>query len=245
MNLPATLAFDHPTLTAVASYICDELSSKNAVVAEFEDGVLSSDTELEHNGHIKISGISSRYPGSSSDNLISFMEIGEEQLSKGAEFKTQIPTDRWDIEEFYEPIPGPNNNKMYTRFGSFLNRIYSFDNDLFRMNSLEATLIDPQVRLLLEEHATLNTGLNQLKRRETGIFVGCMYHEYLETLNMGAKTAIPPQAVLGNGSPYMCGRISFTFGFRGLLPVGIYIYSFFNMFLSNMSLYVHIFRSIN
>ena len=47
-----------------------------------------------------------------------------------------------------------------------------------------------------------------------GVYVGCMYHEYID-LMAGSGVALPPQAFIGNGPPYLVGRLSYTFGFTG------------------------------
>ncbi len=44
--------------------------------------------------------------------------------------------------------------------------------------------------------------------------MGCMYHEYID-LMAGSGVALPPQAFIGNGPPYLVGRLSYTFGFTG------------------------------
>lgn len=47
-----------------------------------------------------------------------------------------------------------------------------------------------------------------------GVYVGCMYNEYID-LTVGSGNTLPPQAFVGNGPPYMVGRLSYTFGFTG------------------------------
>ena len=48
----------------------------------------------------------------------------------------------------------------------------------------------------------------------TGVYIGCMYHEYIDVqVATGAK--LPPQAFIGNGPPYMVGRLSYAFGLIG------------------------------
>jgi acyl transferase domain-containing protein len=47
-----------------------------------------------------------------------------------------------------------------------------------------------------------------------GVYVGCMYHEYLDAM-VGAGMKLAPQAFVGNGAPYMVGRLSYSFGFTG------------------------------
>lgn len=81
--------------------------------------------------------------------------------------------------------------------------------------------------------------------QRVGVCVGCMYHEYLSVTAAATGGKPPPQvrsfrgleacaaasasfkaprvnnhhsmaqAFVGNGAPYMCGRISYTFGFSG------------------------------
>lgn len=47
-----------------------------------------------------------------------------------------------------------------------------------------------------------------------GVYVGCMYHEYIDYIfERGGKVA--SQTFVGNGPPYMAGRLSFTFGLTG------------------------------
>lgn len=47
-----------------------------------------------------------------------------------------------------------------------------------------------------------------------GVYVGCMYHEYVDVL-AGSGSPMPPQAFIGSGAPYMVGRLSYTFDFSG------------------------------
>lgn len=47
-----------------------------------------------------------------------------------------------------------------------------------------------------------------------GAYVGCMYHEYIDVMvQHGAQ--IPSQAFVGNGPPYLVGRVSYGFGWTG------------------------------
>ena len=48
----------------------------------------------------------------------------------------------------------------------------------------------------------------------TGVYIGCMYHEYMD-VQARAGSKPPSQAFVGNGPPYMVGRISYTFGLDG------------------------------
>ena len=41
-----------------------------------------------------------------------------------------------------------------------------------------------------------------------------MYHEYID-VQVAAGAKLPPQAFIGNGPPYMVGRLSYAFGLTG------------------------------
>ena len=47
-----------------------------------------------------------------------------------------------------------------------------------------------------------------------GVYVGCMYHEYLDVMVQNG-TQPPSQAFVGNGAPYLVGRLSYGFGWTG------------------------------
>ena len=47
-----------------------------------------------------------------------------------------------------------------------------------------------------------------------GVYMGCMYHEYID-VQVAAGAQLAPQAFIGNGPPYMVGRMSYAFGLTG------------------------------
>ena len=47
-----------------------------------------------------------------------------------------------------------------------------------------------------------------------GVFVGCMYQEYMD-VQVAAAGKVAPQAVVGSGLSFMVGRLSYTFDFSG------------------------------
>ena len=73
---------------------------------------------------------------------------------------TEIPLDRWDADEYYDPEPGVPVARC-RRWGAFFDDVRGFDAEFFGISEREATAIDPQHRLLLEtsweamEHAGL------------------------------------------------------------------------------------------
>jgi len=93
---------------------------------------------------IAIIGIGCRFPGGS-DTPDSFWRM----LRDGTDAVTEIPSSRWDIDEWYDPDPEAPG-KIYCRYGSFIDDVETFDAQFFRISPREANLMDPQQRLLAE-----------------------------------------------------------------------------------------------
>lgn len=97
-----------------------------------------------------------------------------EALLRGDDLVTEIPADRWDIDEYYDPEPGVPG-RTDCKWGAYLDNVGDFDPEFFGIGEKEAIAIDPQHRLLLEtsweamEHGGLTP--NQMASR-TGVFVG-------------------------------------------------------------------------
>ncbi|WP_367267988.1 beta-ketoacyl synthase N-terminal-like domain-containing protein [Okeania sp. SIO2C9] len=127
--------------------------------------------ENRHREPIAIIGMGCRFPGKS-DTPEAFWQL----LRNGVNAVQDIPSSRWDLERYYDPLPTPG--KFYVRSAAFLDtdEIEKFDAEFFRMASREAASLDPQQRLLLEvswealEHAGIAP--TSLAGSQTGVFVG-------------------------------------------------------------------------
>ena len=47
-----------------------------------------------------------------------------------------------------------------------------------------------------------------------GVYVGCMYHEWLSVLSAHG-CQLSQRSFIGNGASFMVGRLSYTFGLQG------------------------------
>ena len=125
---------------------------------------------------IAVIGMACRLPGG-----IDSPEGLWEALLRGDDLITEIPPDRWDADEYYDPEPGVPGRSV-SKWGSFLDDIAGFHSEFFAINEREATALDPQHRLLLEasweamEHAGLTPAT--MADSLTGVFVGLTHFDY-------------------------------------------------------------------
>ncbi len=114
---------------------------------------------------VAVIGMACRLPGG-----IDSPEQLWEALLRGDDLITEIPPDRWDADEYYDPEPGVPGRSV-SKWGAFLDDVAGFDSEFFGINEREATAIDPQHRLLLEtsweavEHAGLSPAIGRLADR--------------------------------------------------------------------------------
>ncbi|MGD1702709.1 beta-ketoacyl synthase N-terminal-like domain-containing protein [Dapis sp. BLCC M229] len=163
---------------------------------------------------IAIIGMGCRFP-ENANNPEAFWNL----LHQGVDGITEVPSERWNIDEYYTSESGVPGT-VYTRGGGFLNDIDLFDPKFFGISPREALSIDPQHRLLLEvswealEHGGQSP--EDLENSRTGIFVGITQTEY------GRLQISDPKAnelsiydATGSGLCFGSGRLSFLLGFQG------------------------------
>ena len=166
--LSPTVTFDHPTVDDLCDELLKELFPPTHVRDIPKPRHRSTDREP-----VAIVGIGCRLPGH--DRTIADPEAFWRSLKTGVDSARVVPRERWNVEQFYDPIRG-TPGKTYTRHGSFVDDVDRFDAEFFGITPSEAKGLDPQHRLLLEvtwqalEHAGHNPlGLSD---RPTGVFFG-------------------------------------------------------------------------
>lgn len=171
--------------------------------------------EKQESGDIAVLGYSCRFPGGANSP-----ELFWKLLKKGYDAVSEIPEERFPVEEYYDSTRG-RPGKTYTKEASFLTcDIKKFDNNHFEMSEMEATSIDPQHRLLLEVtwEALENSGINIKKARgsKTGVYVGLISSEYgMSEVASDSPYKITPYSLMGNYINSASGRISYYFDFKG------------------------------
>ena len=171
---------DYPRLSDVADYLLgDVLGLAEQAGAE---AARRSSLTTRTDDPIAIVAVACRFPGAPDPEA--FWEV----LAGGVDTIREIPEDRFDVDEFYDPDPDAPG-KIYTRFGGFLDSIDGFDPEFFGISPREAVWIDPQQRLMLEmaweglERAGYSPA--SLRGSRSGVFVGVGANEYSHLLSVG------------------------------------------------------------
>ncbi|MEM7678123.1 MAG: type I polyketide synthase, partial [Myxococcota bacterium] len=130
---------------------------------------------------------------------------------------TEVPAQRWDVEDYYDADPD-GAGTVTTRWGGFLKDIEHFDADFFGMGPTEAATVDPQQRLLLETawEAFERAGMtrSKLAGSQTGVYVGISGTEY-QYRAMADARALTPFSLLGTAHSAIVGRLSYWLGLQG------------------------------
>ena len=162
---------------------------------------------------IAIVGMGCRFPGKA-NTPDAFWQL----LSEGIDAITEVPAERWEIDNYYDPnfkTPG----KIYTRYGGFIDNLYDFDAQFFRLSPREAISLDPQQRILLEVtwEALENAAIapDSLFSSPTGVFIGIAGNDYWHRLLQRSATEIDAYVATGNSHSMAAGRLSYTLGLTG------------------------------
>jgi acyl transferase domain-containing protein/NADPH:quinone reductase-like Zn-dependent oxidoreductase/SAM-dependent methyltransferase/acyl carrier protein/NADP-dependent 3-hydroxy acid dehydrogenase YdfG len=163
---------------------------------------------------IAIIGMGCRFPGEAND-AESFWEL----LRNGREAITEVPSERWKIDEYYDP-DATKPGKMVTRFGGFLSDVDRFDAAFFGVAPREAAMMDPQQRILLEVtwQALESGGIapRSLTTSKTGIYLGIASGDYAQMqLHVGDAGLLDVHFASGNSHSIASGRLSYLLGLKG------------------------------
>ncbi|MGH3494308.1 MAG: type I polyketide synthase, partial [Sciscionella sp.] len=202
-RLPATLAWQTPTILALARHLT---AGSADYPRHHHTGTAAPATP------VAIVGAGCRLPGTV-EGPQAFWEF----LMAGGDGITDVPAGRWDA--FGEGTPAaPSALAEVPRQGGFLHDIAGFDAEFFGITPREAALMDPQQRIVLEvvysalEHAGIPA--QELRGSRTGVFIGASSHEYgqLTTDNLAG---IEAWTATGAAPSIIANRVSYLLDLRG------------------------------
>ena len=163
---------------------------------------------------IAIVGMACRFPGAA--GLAEFWGLLERGESAVAEGEPGSGAGR--IGELF----GAEVDSPACRFGAFVDGIDRFDAAFFRISPIEAQLLDPQQRLMLETswRALENAGIDpgRLKGSRTGVYAGISNNEYRGLVTEATEISEPAAglySVTGTSFNTAIGRVAYALGLQG------------------------------
>jgi acyl carrier protein len=193
VTLPATVAFDYPTVAAIAGYVSDTIAPPVVEQPKLQSLSGGSDSGSGLENLAALVGMGLRFAGNEpggSDSAGKFWRL----ISSGGDAITVVPTDRWDIDTNTSAM-GLHRRRdpeaeQYSRHGSFIGDIDHFDCGFFSVTPAEAAMIDPQQRMILKVgvDAMHGGGLNAKVGGGVAFAPSRMTQRYKRT---SAKTRLP------------------------------------------------------
>ena len=213
---PNTVVFDYPDIASLSRHLVRELgrdddSGATALPEPGETRQVQIRGEREADA-IAVVGMACRFPGA--PDLDAFWRL----LEDGVDAVTQGRCDNG-------PWPGvfgdPAGDGTY-RWAGFLDGIDQFDSKFFRILPIEARMMDPRQRLLLETawQALEDAGIDPatLVGSRTGVYAGVGASEYRDLIDASGEQG----GYLGTAGSVAAGRVAFALGLMGpAMPVDL------------------------
>ena len=167
------------------------------------------------NEPIAIVGMACRFPGANDiEAFWHLLEEGRTAVTEG------VPGS--GVGRVGELFPDAEVQSVACRFGAYLDRLDLFDASFFRISPVEAQLLDPQQRLMLETswRALEDAGMDpdRLKGSRTGVYAGISNNEYRGLVLDVSDTSEPAASlysVTGTSFNTAIGRVAYALGLEG------------------------------
>ncbi len=161
---------------------------------------------------VAIIGMAGRFPEANS------VDAFWENLASGRNSVTEVPADRWSIDEHYD-VDESKRDKTYSKWGGFLSDVDCFDSLFFQISGKESELTDPQQRVFLEDcwHTLEDAGYSDvaLSGLKLGVFAGATKGDYQLKMHHEDGAAIEGFSFPGNEPSVMAARISYFLNLKG------------------------------
>ncbi len=208
---PNTLVFDYPDIATLAAHLVGELVQDGEASApppqpEPAPQPTAQPVAQPDDDAIAIVGMACRFPDA--PDLAAFWRLLEDA-------RDLVTDGRRDPGPWHGVAGNPGEGDASARRGAFLEDMDKFDAGFFGIRPIEARMMDPRQRLLLETtwHALEDAGVDpaELKGSRTGVYVGTGNGDYRDVVVAGGET----HGYLGTTMSVTAGRISFALGLTG------------------------------
>ncbi|WP_307783659.1 SDR family NAD(P)-dependent oxidoreductase [Streptomyces spinoverrucosus] len=139
-------------------------------------------------------------------------------LAESRDLIGEVPGDRFDVKRFVSADGRPRAARTYTAAGGFLDGVTDFDAEFFGISPKEASVMDPQQRLILEcaVEAFGDAGIDPsaLAGGDTAVIVGVSSHGYGDLQQRRPRTT-NAYSMIGMASCNTANRVSYFFDLRG------------------------------
>ncbi|CAM4652126.1 unnamed protein product [Leuciscus chuanchicus] len=167
---------------------------------------------MDDDAEIAVVGIGCHFPGG--EGLENFWRV----LLHGENCAVQIPNDRFNLSQWYDPDES-KAGKTYTTKAALINGLNDFDNKFFGITDSESISMDPQHKLFLQctYRALEDAGIPMEKASgtKTGVFLGLMNRDFeLASVRINPKH-INHTSGTGAAMSIAANRISYIFNLTG------------------------------
>ncbi|MXW29533.1 MAG: SDR family NAD(P)-dependent oxidoreductase, partial [Chloroflexi bacterium] len=202
---PNTVVFDYPSVTALARHLAGELGEP-AEAALPERRAPEAQPRSDVKDGIAIVGMACRFPGA--EDISDFWRkliAGESAIADG-----RVGSGDW-----YGAVGDPAAKDNTFLRGAFVKDIDLFDSRFFRIAPIEARMMDPQQRMMLETswQALEDAGIDpdRLRGSRTGVYAGVGGSEYRDLIQTSGRF----NSYLGTTGSVTVGRVAFALGLEG------------------------------
>ncbi|MCP3137808.1 SDR family NAD(P)-dependent oxidoreductase [Pyxidicoccus xibeiensis] len=218
LALKPTVLFDHPSVRALARHAASQgaraqVEAPSPVMAPEPSSAPSRPSPPAPGQPLDIAviGMSGRFPGARD-----YRELWA-NLAAGRDSVTEVPAERWSVDEHYQPWP-PVLEKTYSKWGGYLSDVDRFDPLFFNIVPAEADFMDPQQRIFLQESwkALEDAGLDasRLARARCGVFVGATSSDYASLIRERGLFG-SHHVFTGNSLAILPARVSYYLNLKG------------------------------
>ena len=202
-----TVVFDYPNIAALARHLAGELGDADpAPTPQTKPAPQRRQTLQREEEQIAVVGMACRFPGAPDVSTFwRLLEAGEDAVTDG----------RRDAGPWSGVAGDPAAEETMYRWGGFVEGIDEFDASFFGIRTVEARMMDPRQRLLLETswQALEDAGIDPacLKGSRTGVYAGIGVSEYRDLLAFSGQGG----GYLGTAGSVAAGRVAFALGMEG------------------------------